>query len=62
MTAAAAGLTPIVELLLEKGADLDARTADGQTAWLLAAMNNQLEVVEVFKRVRAVHPHQPDGR
>jgi len=41
-----------VQLLLEKGADLEATDTAGRTAWMYAAMGNQIEVVEIFKKAR----------
>ena len=56
MMAAANGLLPMTEMLLQHGADLDAKTATGQTAWLLAGMNGHLDVVELFRKVRPPQP------
>jgi ankyrin repeat protein len=53
MIAAAEGFVPAVKLLLDKGADLEASNKGKETAWLMAAMNNQREVVELFKAHRA---------
>ena len=40
-------------LLLDHGANLEATNQNKETAWLLAAMANQLEIVEIFKAHRA---------
>jgi ankyrin repeat protein len=42
-----------VKLLLDHGADLEAANNDKQTAWLIAAMRDQREVIELFKETRA---------
>ena len=52
MEAASLGLVPIVQLLLGKGADLEARNKAGQNAWLMAAMSQQVDVIEIFKKQR----------
>ena len=46
------GRGEMIALLLEHGAHLEAANKDKQTAWLMAAMGNQLEVVEIFKAYR----------
>ena len=46
------GLVPIVQLLLAKGADPELRNNAGQNAWLLAAMSQQQEVIEIFRKIR----------
>jgi ankyrin repeat protein len=61
MHAAALGFVPIVQRLLDKGADLEKTNKDRQSAWLMAAMGNQMEVVEIFKAYRAAHP-SPEPR
>ena len=43
--AAAYGRTPVVRLLADKGADLNARDKDGQTPLMKAVWNNQADVV-----------------
>jgi ankyrin repeat protein len=52
MEAAAWGYLPVVEALLEKGADLEIKNKEGQTAWLLAAMGGHTEIVELFRKTR----------
>ena len=52
MEAANMGLVPIVQLLLAKGADPELRNNAGQNAWLLAAMSQQQEVIEIFRKIR----------
>ena len=42
-----------VTLLLEKGADLETTDGSGRTAWMYAAMGDQVDVVEIFKKARA---------
>src|SRR5262249_55545029 len=56
MHAAGLGFVSIVQRLLDKGADLERTNKDHQSAWLMAAMGNQLEVVDIFKAYRAAHP------
>ena len=56
MQAAGDGRASLVELLLEKGADLDAKDGSGRTAWTYAAMGDQVEVVQIFKKVREKKP------
>ena len=50
MEAANMGLVPIVQLLLDKGADPELRNNAGQNAWLLAAMSQQKDVIEIFRK------------
>jgi serine/threonine-protein phosphatase 6 regulatory ankyrin repeat subunit B len=59
MIAAAEGFVPMVKLLLDRGADLEAANKSKETAWLMAAMNNQREVVELFKAHRAAKGRTP---
>jgi ankyrin repeat protein len=61
MHAAGLGFVPIVQRLLDKGADLERTNKDRQSAWLMAAMSNQMEVVDLFKVYRAAHP-SPEPR
>src|SRR5262245_33294409 len=56
MHAAGLGFAKIVQRLLDKGADLDRTNKDRQSAWLMAAMGNQIEVVDIFKAYRTTHP------
>ena len=56
MHAAGLGFAPIVQRLLDKGADLEKTNKDRQSAWLMAAMGNQMEIVDIFKAYRAAHP------
>jgi ankyrin repeat protein len=56
MHAAALGFVPIVQRLLDKGANLEQTNKDRQSAWIMAAMGNQMEVVDIFKAYRAAHP------
>ncbi|MQA31041.1 MAG: ankyrin repeat domain-containing protein [Luteitalea sp.] len=52
MAAGAEGLVPIVQTLLAHGADLERSNNEQQNAWLIAAMRNQREVIEVYRAVR----------
>jgi ankyrin repeat protein len=52
MAAGAEGYVPIVQTLLAHGADLERTNKDKQNAWLMAAMRNQREVIELFRAVR----------
>jgi uncharacterized protein len=52
MEAAAYGYMPVVQVLVDKGADLEVRNKEGQTAWLLAAMGGHTDIVELFRKVR----------
>jgi ankyrin repeat protein len=56
MHAAGLGFASIVQRLLDKGADLERTNKDRQSAWLIAAMGNQMEVVDIFKKYRELHP------
>ena len=56
MQAAGDGRAGMVQLLLEKGADLEATGAAGRTAWMYAAIGDQVEVVEMLKQARARRP------
>ena len=38
--------------LIAKGADMELRNKEEQNAWLLAAMNNPLEFVELLRKTR----------
>ena len=53
MQAAGDGQADLVQLLLDKGADMEAKDDAGRSAWGYAAMGGQLEVAEIFKRERA---------
>jgi uncharacterized protein len=59
MHAAGLGFVPIVQQLLDRGADLERTNKDRQSAWLIAAMGDQREVVEIFKAYREAHPSPP---
>ena len=48
IAAAQRGLVTIGEMLIAKGADMELRNKKEQNAWLLAAMNNHLEFVELL--------------
>ena len=52
IAAAQRGLVPIGEMLIAKGADMELRNKNQQNAWLLAAMNNHLEFVELLRATR----------
>lgn len=52
MTAAKQGFEEIVAMLLAKGADMELTNKGNQSAWLLAAMNEQREVVEILRAQR----------
>jgi ankyrin repeat protein len=52
MAAGAEGYVPIVQTLLAHGADLERTNKDKQNAWLMAAMRNQREVIELFRAAR----------
>jgi ankyrin repeat protein len=52
MTAGGEGFVPIVQTLLAHGADLELANKNQQNAWLIAAMRNQRDVVEIFRTVR----------
>jgi ankyrin repeat protein len=56
MEAAAQGFVEVVQLLLDRGANLEAANKNKQTAWLIAAMRDQREVIEIFRRVRERRP------
>ena len=56
MHAAGLGFATIVQRLLDKGADLERTNKDRQSAWLIAAMGNQMEIVDIFKAYRETHP------
>ena len=43
MHAAGLGFVPVVQLLLDRGADLEKTNKDRQSAWLIAAMGQQRE-------------------
>ena len=53
MAAASAGFVPLVQLLLERGADMELRNKNQQSAWTLAAINNDREVVDLLRAKRA---------
>ena len=59
MHAAGLGFVPVVQLLLDRGADLERTNKDKQSAWLMAAMSGQREVVDIFKAYRERHPSPP---
>ncbi len=59
MHAAGLGFAPLVQLLLDRGADLERTNKDKQSAWLIAAMSGQREVVDIFKAYREAHPSPP---
>jgi ankyrin len=61
--AAKHGDLPIVQLLLGRGAGLSARTHDGYTPFLLAALNRQKAVVAYFLSIPDFDPneHSDDG-
>lgn len=48
MSAAAAGRTEIVRLLLERGADIEAQDADGRTALMSAVIMDHASVVQLL--------------
>jgi hypothetical protein len=50
---------PLVQWLLDHGADLEKTNNNRQSAWVIAAMSDQREVVEIFKAYRAAHPSLP---
>jgi ankyrin repeat protein len=52
MTAGGEGFVPIVQTLLDHGADLERTNKNQQNAWLIAAMRNQRDVVEIYRAVR----------
>jgi ankyrin repeat protein len=52
IAAAQRGLVSIGEMLIAKGADMELRNKNEQNAWLLAAMNNHLEFVELLRQTR----------
>ena len=54
MEAAAWGHASMVQILLESGADLEARNKQGQTAWGLAAVGQHAEVAELFRKATRV--------
>jgi ankyrin repeat protein len=49
MLAAERGHKEVVELLLESGADVNAKSNIGWTALMLAAFNGHKEIVEILK-------------
>jgi ankyrin repeat protein len=58
MAAAAKGLIPIADILVARGANLEARDADDRTAWFHAAMNGHQEFVEMLRKIRDTRPPQ----
>jgi ankyrin repeat protein len=52
MEAAGRGLTPMVQLLIDRGADIEVRDKAGQNAWLRAAMSGHQEVIEILRKIR----------
>jgi ankyrin repeat protein len=52
MEAAGLGLTPIVQLLIDRGADPEIRNKANQNAWLRAALGNHQEVIEILRKIR----------
>ena len=59
MIAAIAGVRTITGELhlvrlqfLDAGADLDAKNAEGDTAWLRAGMAGNMDIVDLFKKAR----------
>ena len=48
MVASVQGHKEVVELLLAKGADVNAKTTDGTTALMVASMKDHKEVVETL--------------
>jgi uncharacterized protein len=52
IAAAQRGLVSVAELLLARGADMELRNKAEQNAWLLAAMANHLEFVELLRKTR----------
>jgi len=52
IAAAQRGLVAIGEMLIAKGADMELRNKKEQNAWLLAAMGNHLEFVELLRTTR----------
>lgn len=52
MTAGGEGFVPIVQTLLDHGADLEVTNKQQQNAWLIAAMRNQRDVIELYRAVR----------
>lgn len=56
MEAARIGSVELASLLLDRGADLEKVNAERRSAWLIAALSDQRDVVEVFKKFRDAHP------
>ncbi len=52
MEASIVGHVVSVQTLLDAGADLEARDADGRSAWTYAAMARHRNVVRVFQERR----------
>ena len=52
IAAAQRGLVTIGEMLIAKGADMELRNQKEQNAWLVAAMANHLDFVELLRRTR----------
>jgi ankyrin repeat protein len=52
MEAAAWGHVPIVQALLDSGADMEVKNKQGQTAWTLAAVGQHADVAEIFRKKR----------
>jgi ankyrin repeat protein len=55
MEAARLGSVELASLLLDKGADLEKVNAERQSAWAIAALSNQRDVIEVFRKYRDAH-------
>jgi ankyrin repeat protein len=54
--AAASNRPEVVQLLLDKGVDIEAKNADGKTAAMLAAENGHTGIVELLKKAPAAAP------
>jgi len=58
MWAAAMGPPDLVALLLRRGADANAKTPDGITAWQLAVGD---DVIRILRQARGVHHEKLGG-
>jgi ankyrin repeat protein len=52
MAAAEKGQADVVQILLSRGADVNARNARGRTAVMLAKKNGRTEVVKLLKKAK----------
>ena len=52
IAAAQRGLVAVGEMLIARGADMELRNKKEQNAWLIAAMANHLEFVELLRKTR----------